>query len=373
MYFKLIILILVLLYMLFLKGKYRVVGSGEYNKARKKLAVFTAILLILQSGLRHVGVGPDTYQYMMSFQDRIQWTWPQVFQNFIDVYQYGEGKDAGYNLLVKLFSEFSSDYQIFLLFVAVVVFVPMVRFIYKNTNRIEDIWFALLLYLTLFYSFFSVTGIRQAIATGLCLWAVEYIKERKMIAFLVCVIIGGFIHKSALLFLPFYWIAHIKHPHAIFLGSLCVFPVMVYLGNAFTLHLALISGSENYLGYAEEETVGAYNLIIFYFFISIMGFIRYWKDKEWMERNSYIQNAVSLGIFFLPLTLNSANLVRVVQYYSIFLLVFIGHVVRTGDFKRNILLYNTVRYVLVGVLTYKLLTTPADYAFFWQDMIITNN
>ena len=98
-----------------------------------------------------------------------------------------------------------------------------------------------------------------------------------------------------------------------------------------------------------------------------------WKDKEWMERNSYIQNAVSLGIFFLPLTLNSANLVRVVQYYSIFLLVFVGHVVRTGDFKRNILLYNTVRYVLVGVLTYKLLTTPADYAFFWQDMIITNN
>lgn len=372
MYIKLIILLFVLLYMLFLKGQYRVDSDG-YNKARKKLAMFTAILLILQSGLRHVGVGPDTYQYMMSFQDRIKWSWSQVFQNFIDVYQYGEGKDAGYYMLVKSFSVFSSDYQMFLLFVAVLVFAPMVRFIYKNTSRLEDIWFALLLYMTLFYSFFSVTGIRQAIATGLCLWAVEYIKERKMIAFLVCVLIGGFIHKSALLFLPFYWIAHVKHPHAIFLGSLCVFPIMVYLGNEFTLQLALISGSENYLGYAEQETAGAYNLILFYFFISITGFIRYWKDKEFMKTNSHILNAISLGIFFLPLTLNSANLVRVVQYYSIFLLVFIGYVVNTIDYRRNILVFNAVRYVLVGVLMFKLLTTPADYAFFWQDMIITNN
>ena len=53
MHLKIIILILILLYMLILKRQNNLVESSGYIKARKKLAVFTAILLIIQSGLRH--------------------------------------------------------------------------------------------------------------------------------------------------------------------------------------------------------------------------------------------------------------------------------------------------------------------------------
>lgn len=373
MYLKIIILVLTLLYMLILKGQNNLVGSSGYIKARKKLAIFTAILLIIQSGLRHVGVGPDTYQYMVSFEDCIHYSWAQVFQNFIDVYQYGEGKDAGYTLLVKVFSLFSTDYQVYLMFVAIMVFVPMVRFVYKNTERLEDIWFATLLYLTLFYSFFSITGIRQAIATGLCLWSVEYIKKKELLLFLILIVTGGLIHKSCFIFLPFYWIAQFDKPRAMFVGMLCMFPIMVHMGNAFTLQLAIISGSENYLGYAEQESIGAKNLILFYFLITIVGFIRYWNNKEWMTKNSHIFNAISLGIFFLPLTLNSANLVRVLQYYSIFLLVFIGYVVAPSGFAQKKLIIQLIQVLLIGALLYKLLSSPVEYAFFWQDMVITNS
>ena len=372
MYLKVIILVLVLFYMLILKNKYKVINTHGYNLARKRLSFFTCLLLILQSGLRHVGVGPDTYQYMLNFQDRIQWTWPKVFHNFIDVYQYGEGKDAGYTLLVKLFSIISTDYQLFLIFVAIIVFVPMMRFIYKNTNRLEDIWFALLLYMTLFYSFFSVTGTRQAIATGFCLWSVEYIKNKKMLPFLLCMIIAGLIHKSALIFLPFYWIAQAQIPRTLFIVMICLFPLMAHLGNAFTLQLAIISGSENYLGYAEQESAGAHNLILFYFVISITGFIRYWKEKDWINNQSHIFNAISLGVFFLPLTLNSANLVRVVQYYSIFLLVFIGFVMNPTRLSKHRLIIKVFQIILIVVLLYKLVSTPTEYSFYWQNMAITN-
>lgn len=358
--------------MLLLKQQYKQVGTLDYEKARKRFAIFVTVLLILQSGLRHVNVGPDTYQYMVSFYERIQWSWQQVFRNFIDVYWYGEGKDAGYTLLLKVFSVFSSDYQVYLVFVAILVFVPMITFIFKNTKRIDSLWIALLLYQTLFYSFFSVTGIRQAIATGLCLFSVEYIKNKKLLYFIILIVAGGFIHKSCLLFLPFYWIAQLKKPRGLFISMLCLFPLMIYLGNAFTLQLAVISGSENYLGYAEQETVGAYNLIIFYFFISIVGFARYWNDKEWMIEKRYIFNAVSLGIFFLPLTLNSANLVRVVQYYSIFILVFVGYVVTPSENVKMKALIPIVQICLISILIYKLWITPVDFAFFWQDMEITN-
>lgn len=373
MYLKIVILIMVLLYLLVLKMQYKQVGSYEYNKARKRLAVFTAILLILQSGLRHVGVGPDTYQYMLSFQDCTHWSWQQVFQNFIDVYQYDEGKDAGYVLLMKIFSIFSKDYQTYLMFVAIAVFVPILRFIYKNTERLEDIWFALLLYFALFYSFFSVTGIRQALATGICLWSVEYIKDKKLFPFLVLMGISALIHKSSLLFLPFFWIAQIRRPRAMLVLMLCLFPLMASLGNAFALQLAIISGSENYLGYAEEKSVGANNLIVFYLFMTLVGYIRFWKYNELIKKRSYIFNAISLGIFFLPLTLNSANLVRVVQYYSIFLLVFISYVFSPiSSDARMKLAIQLMQVLLIAALLYKLFCTPVDYAFFWQNMQITN-
>lgn len=371
MHLKLIILLLVFVFMIVLKKTSENTNYIEYQHKRKYLAVFTCILLILQSGLRNIAVGPDTYNYFLSFQEHINWSWKQTLQNFSDVYIYGEGKDAGYYFLVKCFSLFSRDYQVFLLFVATIFFIPLMRFIYKNTSRLEDIWIALLLYQALFYSFFSITGIRQTIATGLCLISFELIKNKKLIPFILLILIGTFIHKSCLLFLPFYWIANIKNVKTIFLLAIIAFPILVAIGSAFTLQLAIISGSENYLNYVDEESTGAKGLITFYLLISLTGFIKYWRNIEWLNQRSHIFNAISLGILFLPLTLNSANLVRVVQYYSIFLLIFISYVITPN--KQIIANFpnKLVNVLIILALTYKLLSTPAEYAFFWEYMPIT--
>ena len=136
MHLKIIILILILLYMLILKRQNNLVESSGYIKARKKLAVFTAILLIIQSGLRHVGVGSDTYNYFCHFEEDIRLSWSMIFQNFIDVYQLGVGKDAGYAVFEKLFSIMSSDYQVYLVFVAALFFSPVLYLIYIFTMRL---------------------------------------------------------------------------------------------------------------------------------------------------------------------------------------------------------------------------------------------
>ena len=352
--------------MFVLTYNYKQVGSTSYEKARLRFANVIAILLVLQSGLRNVSIGADTGNYMGMFYSHINWSWKDVFNNFIDVYKYGEGKDAGYVLLMKLFSVFSSNYQVFLVFVAVIVFVPLVAFVYDNTDRIEHLWLALLLYQTLFYSFLSITGIRQSIATGLCLWSVKYIKNKKVVPFLILMLMGTLIHSSCLIFLPFYWIAHFKKPRLMFVGMLCLFPILLYLGSTFALQLAIISGDDRYLLYAEQESSGAMNLIIFYFIISLAGFIRYWKDNDYMISNSHIFNAISLGIFFLPLTLNSANLVRVVQYYSIFSLVLMGSVFAPVKLYEPRFFIKTAQFVLLGAILYKLITNPMEYSFFWQ-------
>ena len=365
MYLKIIILLVTLMYALFLKQQYREVGTWGYEKARKRFAIFVTILLILQSGLRHIEVGPDTVQYYSHFCTDIKLSWGDIFQNFFKVYQYGEGKDAGYAVVEKLFSLVSTDYQCYLLFVATVIFVPMIMLVYKNTEKIEDIWLALLMYYALFYHFFSVTGIRQTLATALCLIGYKYIKERRLIVFSVIIIIAAFIHKTSLIFFPFYWIAEIKRSKMLFLIAIASFPIMTVMGYEFTTYLALFSGSQNYIGYADEGSRGAFNLILFYFVVGCITFWKFRDDEEFLEEYSDVFNAFSMGLFLFPLSFNSSNLVRLVQYYSIFVLIFMGFInIPYGKFQRNI-----ISLVLISALLYKIITTSDEYAFFWENFV----
>ena len=66
----------------------------------------------------------------------------------------------------------------------------------------------------LFYAFYSVTGHRQTLATALIVFVgYKYIKEKKLLKFLVIAFIVFMLHKSSLVFIPYYFIAHIILKH----------------------------------------------------------------------------------------------------------------------------------------------------------------
>lgn len=360
---KVVILLLLFLYLLILKAQYKEVGSFEYNKARKRLAVFSAVLLILQSGLRHMSVGPDTYNYFCHFEEDIHLSWEAVFQNFINVYQYGVGKDAGYVVFEKLFSLVSNSYQVYLIFVATLFFGPLMYLIYKNTRQLDDIILSILIYFALFYHFFSITGIRQTVATSFCLIAYNYIHKRRFLLFLLFIFCASLIHKTSLIFLPFYWIANVKQVNKVFIFAMALFPIMCVMGYQFTTQLALLSGSENYLGYADEGSRGAYNLIMFYFLVAFVVFWKYRNDVDFTVSHSGIFNAVSMGLVLFPLSFNSPNLVRLAQYYSIFILIFMGYINEPSNKIQRL----PIIILLVLALMYKIISTGDSYAFFWEN------
>lgn len=136
------------------------------NRNRKNYIIFICIILILQSALRHVAVGADTYAYYLKFEEIKLTSWQEIWENFRSVYVLGEGKDAGYPLIQKVFQFFSGEYRIFLFFVAVIFFSSLGYFIYTQTKYISDVFVAIAIYEVLFYSFFSITGLRQTLATA---------------------------------------------------------------------------------------------------------------------------------------------------------------------------------------------------------------
>lgn len=84
-----------------------------------------------------------------------------------------------------------------------------------------------------------------------------------------------------------------------------------------------------------------------------------------------IYNAISIAIIFTPLTWIDSSLMRIVQYFSIFILVFVPYVIN------NLFRDYQTRTVVILVLTILFITViimrNVDYAFMWEQMQLDSN
>jgi transmembrane protein EpsG len=267
-----------LIFLIIIFGKlfsYRIDFIINSDANRKKYIKVICFILILQSGLRNVAVGTDTYAYYLSFEQIKNTNWDAIFQNFIVVYQLGEGKDAGYPLIQKIAQIFTTEYQVFLFIIAILFFTALGNFIYKNTISLSDAIMAFIIYSVLFYSFFSITGHRQTIATAATLFAFELIKKRKLIYFLIVILIAATIHKTCLIFIPFYFLPIIKKERIIFWSIIIFFPLLLYFSTPIASYIIILTGS--YEEYQHMEELKPITFTILMLLVAFVSLIKYDK------------------------------------------------------------------------------------------------
>lgn len=364
MYIQLLILFLSLLGMGYF-NQLRVLRSWDDNRVRKYYIIFCCVLLILQSGLRNVAVGADTYAYKLTFEAIGRQSWSDIFDRFYSVYVLGEGKDAGYPLFVKIFHLFSDDYQVYLFVVAIIFFSSFGRFIYRNTVNLRGVYIAMCVYQVLFYSFFSITGIRQTLATAIIFFAYELVIRHRLIPFLLTCFMAALIHKSALLFVPFYFLANYKFPVRALAITLISLPVIFVLIRPIAQFLTSFSFSESYAAYANStiETQGAQTFLVYMLIIAV-GIVRFRKRFNQIDAiQARMINAFTIALFFTPLTWIDPGLMRVVMYYSIFTLFLLSSLVDSFDsnYSRQ---SDSITIILVLLLCIVLVKKNFDYAFF---------
>lgn len=341
-------------------------------EVRKRYIKVISFFLILQSGLRNVAVGDDTYTYYVSFTEIQKKTWLDIYQNFINVYKFDEGKDPGYPLFEKLVNLISSEYQILLFVIALLFFAALGNFILKNTNRLQDAALGFVIYSVLFYSFFSITGHRQTIATAASLFAFEYIKKRKIFPFLLLIITASTIHKSVILFLPFYFIAHIKHTKYFNWAILLLFPVFMVNRNSISQYFKVLAGYEEY---GINEEAGTFTFTFLFLVISITALLRTKIILRQHPNAQFAFNAFALALLFIPLTWVNPSAMRVVQYFSIFMLILIPDIINSFDtYSKKIA--GGIRFFTVLVLIALMIKSrwnAPPYGFFWEIMKLGDN
>lgn len=341
------------------------------NRYRKNYIILICIILILQSGLRNVAVGADTYAYFLWFENVKQLSWAQIFDSFYNYYFYGIGKDPGYDIFQKLIQYIIPSYQLFLFAIAIIFFSSLGNFILKNTSSLTDAMFAFVLYSALFYSFYSLTGHRQTLATAATLYGFELIKKQKLLPFLILILIASTIHRSCLIFIPFYFISKIKKVKQLFTLAILILPVLFIYKNNISGMLKIWGGYSNYEIY---EGAGTYTFTALLVLIALIG---RWRI-DYVTQNNPLSvkhfNAFIFALIFTPLTWVNPSAMRIVQYFSIFMLVLIPLIIKT--LKDKTIELHRLAYI-VSIIMLIFLTMKGqgavEYKFFWQEMPLGAN
>jgi hypothetical protein len=370
-----IVNLIVIALILFIGQVFTEVYKSNSNAAsvRKKYIGIICFILILQSGLRNVAVGADTYSYYLWFEEIKTTSWKMVCQSFLDYYQLGVGKDPGYDVFLKLIQIVTDKYQIFLLMIAILFFTTLGNFIYKNTTRLSDAILAFVIYAVLFYSFFSITGTRQTIATAATLFGYELIKRKKVVPFLIVILLASTIHKSSLIFIPFYFIARIKNPKYLYRIVLVLFPLFMIFKNNMGDYLKVLGGYEEY---DQLKDTGTYTFTAMFLLISIVAL---WRSKIILKFNAnsqYYYNAFAIALLFIPLTWINPNAMRIVQYFSIFMLLFIPEIIFSFQVVSQKLRRDLSRVTIILLILLFIrasLSNEIPYGFFWEEMRLGNN
>lgn len=344
------------------------ISSGSFELKRKKYVYSIIIILILFSGLRNWAVGSDTYQYYYWFERVSLRSWNDIFNKFIN----WQSKDPFFDIFLKIFQIFSKNFQIFLMLVAIIFMSALGNFILRNTDHIRHAILAFIIYIGYFYGFFSITGIRQTVATAFLLFSFEYIKSNRFYIFLIFVIIASLFHISALVFLPLYFIANIKYTKLFLALSLLGFPLIMYFKNQIAFFFVLTTGTEERYGYLAEqfERGGSFILTTFSIILAVFSLIIY---KHAIKKNPLISryyNTYALALFFLPLQWVHPSAGRISQYFAVIIMVWIPFLldVFSGTiYKQRQIIYIVVTVLFIG-LTMFTIKSLSEYKFFWQFM-----
>lgn len=332
--------------------------------------VFCAIVCVqwsLLAGLRSETVGADTTQYHYIFDRWLLISPTEAINSFFEEISQGlYTKDWGYFLfLVVPFQQFSSDYRVFLLFDAAVFYILLSRFIYKWS---ENPILSYLIYSCVFYASFPFTLQRQSLALAFAVFlGYEFIVKRKPFAFVAIVLFAASMHRSVLLFLPFYWLAR-KQLTAKYITFIFIAFAFMFAFNDRIMGLAaILLGYDNYV----DSYVGR-NTIIYAFVLAIVAMVAISKQKRLSENPTSLActNACLVAFLFMPLAFVNSNAFRAVNYYMFFLLFLVPSLISAfsyGDKKMKTVITMAVGAVLIAFF---ILVQPVSqtvrYLFFWE-------
>lgn len=335
---------------------FRRVGRKETFNRRAAFCFFLLVSVVL--ALRHPSMGVDlgyneSFGYLTSFDKIHSFSWDKV----LSLSQY-LNYERGYVVFNKLVGSISEDPQFFLGVCAVISLAPIFYVIYKKS---VDVTLSTFIYLGLPSFLILFSGLRQAIAIGLCFLSLLLIEKKKPLLFALLVLLASSFHASALLFLfayPAYFIKLNKSWRIVSVLLLAV--VFGFRASIFPLLCRLFG-----YGDAVMDNNGAILLFLVFTVVYVYGFL---LDND---HNQGYLNLFYIACFCQAMAGLHSTVIRIGYYYMLTLVLFLPQVIKnTKDDTLRTLSKIAVPLCFILFSLYSLQSSSwaetYPYYWFWQ-------
>ncbi|MDR4925438.1 EpsG family protein [Peribacillus simplex] len=320
------------------------------------LAFFQTYLILC---MKNYSIGTDTVSYLSGYRMTMQIDWKEIF-NFANdqlVFNF----ERGFILVTKVITIFTDNFTIYLAILSALMVIPLFLIIKKYSMMP---FVSLILFVTMGFLNFYLSGLRQGIAISIVVLSFNYIVKRRILSFVFLVTIAMLFHKSAMFFYPAYFLLNINITPLVGLFYFLFFVIF------YVFRFSIIQFISTFI-YSDAQILdtGAYTLFIIVFFTFIIGLLFYKKVISLNNDNKLIYNLIGVAAGLMILNTVSNTGLRLANYYFIFIIVFIPNIISSFDNKwlRHIstilvVLFTTSYYFLVGINSNNVL----PYKFFWQ-------
>ena len=300
------------LYMILTGLEFWYANKKGWLKTAKGKAWYVAICcaqMALMAALRSHTVGADTARYVEALEYYSKLPKNRVlFADLVWPFDF----EKGYLLLTQFCALINMPASVFLLLIALVIYIPL----FFAINRYSKIpYISILAFMAMGFFSYSLGIFRQMMAMSIVLCGVKFIEQKEWAKYLALVVIAFTIHTTAIIMVPVYFLAQIpvrkywKWVVPVELGCLAFGRTMIELA------AKLFPQYAHYFGGKYDVQGGTYLMLIL---LNALLFAMLYLDWKGLSKNPVVISALSLAVIVQTLGYSMAIFGRIVTYLSIF-------------------------------------------------------
>lgn len=282
-------------------------------KGKKAIYIIGCLLMITFSIFRDITVGADTGWYS---------------QCFIYINRFGTlrqalsfGWEPLYIVINRVIGYFTENEYIFLAAISFLIIVPIFRSIRRYSSFPI---MSLLIYLALGYYYGSNGVFRLWLSIAILTFSYKYIIDRNFIKFMIVCCIAFFMHRTAIVFVPAYFLYNMKINDKILFSGILAGGFLGMFGDRIVLFLNQFARIQTY---EHGFNGGIANLVFIWMCLLIIYF--FIKGREISDKERLFFNMLWIAAIMQPISLSFSIWSRIVNYFAFSLVYLIPNTIDT--------------------------------------------
>ena len=328
-------------------------------KSKKIYLILCGLCMTLMIGLRAPTNGSgDTLFYCKLWE-----TFSNMSLDSFVKFSRTADMELGYQISTWVLSQFFPDGQWLLLLSALFMSVCVCVFVYENCKNPV---LALSVFNCLGLFNFMVQGLRQALAMCICLFAIKACQKRKLIKFILLVIVASLFHASAIVFFPVYFIGFKKfNVKNVILFGMGIVILIAFLPSWFELVNTAMNDS-----YMLDNGSDQGGIVAILIYVAILLFALLFQGRD-DEKYPLFVCMATLGMVCMILRLTTNGIIeRVSLFFSFSQMVLVSncaHKAYGSNRNSKVILNILIVALCLGVAFYKAsYSNLVPYLFYWQ-------